>query len=178
MQKGMILTTVLGIMAVCGCQGTVTCNDVAGTTADINGNGFVDITPPPGVEFDSDRTIKIIGANTLVAADLAPFAKEHGVDPNLVNLAEFLVRFSFDIEYENGETQTICQSFPFDKFETRFEVACPKLADMNVELIALVPILGIPIATIPVGFTLDAVDYECGDTVSILTTIDESGQVV
>jgi len=173
---GMIL--MLGLAAVCGCQGSVTCNDVESATVDSNGNGFVDITPPEGVVFDGERTVKVLGGNTLVAADLAPFALEHGADPNLANLAEFLVRFSFDVEYENGATQRICQSFPFDQFETRFEVVCPKMADMNVDLIALVPVLGIPIATIPVGFTLDAVDYACGDTVSIITTIDESGQVV
>lgn len=176
MRIGMML--MLGLVTLSGCQGTVTCNDVASVTTDSNGNGFVDITPPEGVVFDGQQTVKILGGNTLVASDLAPFARDHGVNPNLVNLAVFLVRFSFDVEYENGATQTICQTFPFDEFETRFEVACPDVADMNVDLIALLPVVGIPIMTIPVGFTLDAVDYECGDTVSIITTIDESGQVV
>jgi len=168
----------LVIAASVGCQGTVTCNDVEGSTVDSNGNGFSDITPPEGVAFDPMHTVKVLGGNTLVAADLVPFARQHGADPNLVNFARFLVRFSFDVEYANGAKQTICQSFPFDKFETRFEVVCPDQADMNVELIAMLPVLGIPVATIPIGFTLDAVDYECGDTVSILTTIDASGQVV
>lgn len=128
--------------------------------------------------FDPDRTIKIIGANTLVAADLVPYAREHGVDPSLVNVAEFLVQFSFNVEYENGETQTICQTLPFAEFEMRFEAACPELADIDVNLIAQVPILGIQIAVIPIGFTLDVVDYECGDTVSLRTTKNEAGEVV
>lgn len=178
MRRAMSLTVAVGMLAACGCQGTATCNDVANATTDINGNGFFDITPPEGVEFDPDRTIKVIAGNTLVAADLAPHAAAHGVDPGLVNIAEFFVRLTFDVEYENGATQSICQRLPFDEFELRFEAVCPAHADMNVDLIAQIPILGIPIAVIPTALTLDSVDFECGDTVSLHTTKDESGEVV
>lgn len=169
---------VIGIVSALGCQPSVECADIANSTADVNENGFVDIQPPDGVDFDPSETIKVIIGNTLFPADLKPYAAEHGVAPVLADIAGFLVRFKFTLEYENGAVQTICQSTPFEPVEFAFEAVCPVSTEMEAEIIALVPILGIPLPPIPIGFTLDAVDYECGQTISLQTTKDEDGQVV
>ena len=180
---GVIAATGVLMVLLCGCQGAPTCHDIDRLTEDANGNGFLDIAPPEGVVFDGVNTVKVFGGNTLVPADLLPHVAEVNLSPTiarlLVNTTEFRVKFSFDLVYEGGQTQTICQTKPSSNFELKMEAACPQESELNVALIALLPLFGgIPVRTIPVGLTTDAVDYECGQTVSLLTTKDENGEVV
>ncbi len=175
------LTVFVGL--ACGCQNSATCNDIDRLTEDTNENGFVDVEPPEGIVFDGVNTVKVFGGNTLVPADLLPHVAEVNLSPAiaqfLVNTTEFRVKFTFDLVYEDGQKQRICQTKPFSDFELKIEAACPAQSELNVELIALLPIFGgIPVRTIPIGLTTDAVDYECGQTVSLLTTKDENGEVV
>jgi len=174
---------VIILAAGAGCQGVTSCGDITALTEDVDGDGFLEVAPPDGFEFDFDSTISVFAQNTLVPTDLLPHVEEVGLDPAtaeaLINQAEFFVKFSFELDYGDGTVQTICDMVPFDEFEIAFETLCPLDADLTVEAIATLPLFGgIPIATVPIGLTVDAVDFVCGQTISLVTTKDESGEVV
>lgn len=169
----------LGVMTVAGCQPPPTgCSDLSSLSDDANGNGFPDLVPPDGVAFEEDNTLRIRIVNTLTKDDLAPFAAEVGVSGDLVGLADYLVTFTFHVEYENGATQAFCQTELLGPFELSFEAACPTSADLDVEIVALLPIINRPIASIPAGLSLDNIDYDCGQTIEFVTTTDEQGTLI
>ncbi len=183
MKKTFCLGCTLIVIVGAGCQRAPRCGDLDALSEDVNGNGFLDIAPPEGIEFDPDSTVKVRAGNTLVATDLLPHVAETNVDPAianlLVNVSDFIVKFSFDLDYGNGLTQRICQTKPLGSFDLAFEAVCPEDVNLDVELIAVLPIVGgIPLTTIPIGLTVDAVDYECGQTISLMTTKNEDGEVV
>lgn len=166
-----------------GCQGVPTCGDIEALTEDAGGDGFMDVTPPAGVVFDPETTIKFLGGNTLVPADLLPHVEEVNLDAGfaqlLIDSTNFMVRFSLTLDYGDAGVQTICQTEPFSAFEFKVEAACPVDTELTVEVIAVLPIGGgIPVATIPIGLTTDAADFTCGQTVSLVTTKNEAGEVV
>ncbi len=171
---GVVLTLV--VMAG-GCQKPSGCAGLSNLETDSNNNGFPDLLPPDGVEFTEERNLRISIINTLTENDLEPFAAEAGVSPSLVSLADFLVEFRFNIEYEDGSTQTICETEPLRAFEFFFEIACPAGADLDLKLIAFAPVVGTEITRVPLALSLDTVDYECGQSVEFITTIDEDGEL-
>ncbi|MCH7720978.1 MAG: hypothetical protein IH988_08320 [Planctomycetes bacterium] len=167
------------VVTVTGCQPPPTgCTDLSSLSEDANGNGFPDLVPPDGVAFDEDNTLRVRVENTLTKDDLAPFAAEAGVSGTLVSLVDFLVTFRFRVEYENGTEQTICQTELLGPFDLAFEVACPTSAELEVAIIPLLPITKTPLDSIPVGLSLDAVNYECGQTVEFVITTDDLGTVI
>ncbi len=164
-------------LLVTGCGELDLCNDL-GELADADGNGFVELTPPEGVEFDSDTSVRVLVENTLTIADLVPFVSHTDQDASLANEALFLVQFTFTIEYADGAVQTVCQTEPLGPFTVSFEGACHETADLTVELIAISPLTGMEVTRIPVGLSLEGVDYECGQTVEFRTFVDDAGEVV
>ncbi|MFQ5491065.1 MAG: hypothetical protein ACE5GE_10115 [Phycisphaerae bacterium] len=187
MQRSVLAAvTTLVLISNSGCQNVPdvpNCRDIDALREDANSNGFMDVRPPPGVEYDPEATVKVMAGNTLFDTDLVEHAPEVGLDPTVAGLlaraTDFLVKFTFFLDYGDGKVQVLCQTKPLGPFEIAIEAACPVDSMIDVELIAVVPIFGgIPVQTIPVGLTEDAVDYECGQTVSLLTTKDEDGQVV
>lgn len=102
---------------------------------------------------------------------------KRGVNPGLVNLAQFIVNFAFIVHYANGTTVTIRETEPLGPFEFAFEVACPVDAELSVELIATAPFTSAVLATIPVGLSLVGIDFGCGDTIEFATFVNEEGQV-
>ena len=169
----------LAVVTVTGCQPPPTgCTDLSSLSEDANGNGFPDLVPPDGVAFDEDNTLRIRIENTLTKDDLAPFAAEVGLTGGLVSLADYLVTFTFRVEYENGATQAFCQTELLGPFELAFEAACPTSAELEVEIVALLPITNTPIVSIPAGLSLDNIDYDCGQTIEFITSTDELGAVI
>lgn len=158
------------------------CNDFDALTTDRDGDGFPEINPPPGVVLDPANTVRVFAANTLTADVLAPFAAEVGVPPKLAEVlagwADFEVTFAITAEYPGGVIQTMCDTEPLGDFEKRFEAACPLDSQLDVRITAFVPGLHIPFLSVPVGLTTDAVDFSCGQTVSLRTTTDANGHPV
>jgi len=181
-----VVTTAMTVALVvfgAGCQGVPTCRDIDALTEDVGGDGFLDVAPPTGVVFDPATTIKFRGGNTLVPADLLPHVEEVNLDPGLarflVDSTSFIVRFSLTLDYGDAGVQTICDTEAFNAFELKVEAACPVNTELSVEVIAVLPIGGgIPVATIPIGLTTDAAEFACGQTVSLVTTKNEAGEVV
>lgn len=186
--KGFVLAALTTAVLISGpgCQNVPqvpNCRDIDKLRDDVNSNGFMDVPPPAGIEFDPEATVKVIAGNTLFDTDLVEHSGEVGINPTVAGLlaraTDFVVKFTFFLDYGDGVVQVLCQTKPLGPFEIAIEAACPLDSKINVEIIAVVPIFGgIPIKTIPIGLTEDEVDYECGQTVSLLTTKDENGRVV
>ncbi|MCH7701682.1 MAG: hypothetical protein IID37_08345 [Planctomycetes bacterium] len=173
-----ILGVVLPLLVMAGgCQKQSGCAGLSNLDTDSNNNGFFDLLPPDGVPFTEEQNLRITIMNTLTEDDLEPFAAQAGVSPSLVRLADFLVDFRFNIEYEDGSTQTICETEPLRAFEFNFEIACPTRADLHIDVIALAPVVGTEITRVPLELSLDTVDYECGQSVEFITTTDEDGEL-
>jgi len=167
----------LVVSSIGGCQSESGCAGLSRLNTDSNNNGYPDLVPPDGVSFSAEQNLRVSITNTLTEADLAPFAAQAGVDPSLVTLANFRVDFRFNIEYENGATQTVCESEPLAAFNFDFEIACPTRADLDVEVIALAPVVGTEITSVPLNLSLESVPYECGQSVEFITTTDDNGEL-
>lgn len=165
------------ILLAAGCQPPSAFDDLKALREDANGNGFLDVMPPPGVAFDPSTNVKVRISSTLVPTDLVPHAEEAGVDPSLATLAVFFVEFSFTLGYADGTTMVLRQTVPFAPFEFAFEAACPATAELSVEVIATTPLIMAPLARIPVGLSLVGVDFGCGDTIEFATFVNENGDV-
>lgn len=173
---GLVVTL---LVLASGCQDPPSgCRGISGLTTDANGNGFPDIIPPDGVVFDSSSTIRVTIENTLSTDDLASYADQAGVSPSVLNLANYLVTVKFFIEYENGSTQTICETEELAPFTLSFEAACPTDVDLEVEVVALAPVVNSVITTIPLEVSLDAFVFDCGQEIEFITTTDEEGNIV
>lgn len=174
-----ITCVVAGLLVLAiGCQPPSAFDDLDTLVEDANGNGFLDVMPPPGVVFDTSTNVKVRISSTLVPTDLVPHAEEAGVDPSLATLAVFFVEFSFTLGYADGTTVVLRETEPFAPFEFAFEVACPVSAELTVEVIATVPLTLTPITRIPVGLSLAGVDFGCGNTIEFATFVNENGEVV
>lgn len=177
------LATMLAMSIQFGCAPSTDCGDLANLTSDADGDGFPEAPAPAGVTaaFD-DTSVRVMAVNTLTALDLAPVAGEEGFNPFIAQLlahtVKFVVRIELSAEYADGSVITLCESAPLGAFERKFEAACPDDVRLKVELVALLPILRIPVAVFPVGLTPDAAPFECGQTVSLRFTTDENGHPV
>lgn len=171
------LTLIAVTAFVTGCGELDLCSDLD-NLVDSDGNGFVELVPPEGVEFDPETSVKVFIENTLTVADLVPFVSHTDEDASLADSALFLVQFTFTIEHVGGAVQTICQTEALGPFAVSFEGACHEHADLAVELIAISPVTGLEVARIPVGLSLAGVDYVCGQTIEFRTFVDDSGEVV
>lgn len=166
------------IYGISGCQ----LLPVGGTNADgagldANQNGFTDITPPDGVAFDTTTNVKIRLRNELTAADLAAFAEPNGVDASLIGLADIQVEIAWTLQYDDGETQVIESEERLQPFSQSIEFACPRDAELDVNIVVGLPIPGTaPIAVVPINFDLDSVNYQCGDTIEYRSFINANGQ--
>ena len=171
------LTFLVTCLLLTGCGEFDLCNDL-GELVDTDGNGFVELIPPEGVEFDPETSVRVLVENTLTVADLVPFVSHTDEDVSLADEALFLVQFTFTIDYANGAVQTICQTEALGPFSVSFEGPCHENADLAVEIIAISPLTGMEVARIPVGLSLAGVDYECGQTIEFRTFVDDDGEVV
>lgn len=171
----------VGVCLICGISGCqllpVGDSNADGAGRDTNQNGFIDITPPDGVAFDTLNNVKIRLRNELTAADLAAFAEPNGVDASLIGLADFQIQIAWTLQYDNGETQVIESEERLAPFSQSIEFACPRDADLSVDVIVGLPIPGTaPIAVVPINFDLDLVNYQCGDTIEYRSFLNDSGQ--
>ena len=173
------LTVVLTLVVLAGgCQDQSGCAGLSNLSSDSNNNGFPDLLPPDGVPFSEEQNLRISIVNTLTENDLEPFAAQAGVSSSLINLADFQVDFRFNMEYENGSTQTVCETEPLHAFRFDFEIACPTRADLDLVVIASAKVVGTEITRVPMTLSLDTVDYECGQRIEFITTLDEAGELI
>jgi len=173
--------SLVGACLICGLSGCqllpVGDSNGDGAGRDTNQNGFIDITPPDGVTFDTPNNVKIRLRNELTAADLAAFAEPNGVDASLIGLADFRIQIAWTLQYDNGETQVIESEERLSPFTQSIEFACPRDADLSVDVIVGLPVPGTaPIAVVPIDFDLDSVNYQCGDTIEYRSFVNANGQ--
>lgn len=140
---------------------------------DTDGDGFAEIEPPEGVDFDSEESIALNIVNTITSSQAA--AASGTQLPAGVSLS---ARVAVNVTYPGGITQRLPGTFPVGPFELAFEIACPESIEVLVTVVATAPIIGDqPVTTFgPYDFTQDGDEgyvYECGSTVTISTFVDD-----
>jgi hypothetical protein len=169
----------IGIMtvltfAVAGCQQPTSGGDLS-NLVDANNNGFDDVTPPNGVEFNEETNAKVRLENTIDSQDVAVLASQQGIDPNLLAFVAVDVDIVLTLGYGEFESLILRQSESLEPFTRAFETACPDTISVAVTVTANVPVVG-PQIVFDQVFDLEAgVDYDCGGTLNIETFADEDG---
>jgi hypothetical protein len=165
----------VGLIAVAGCGGPSGPDDLDQLTEDGNGNGFLDVTPPDGIEFSSVDNINVRLNNTIGREGLALVAAGYGIDANLLGLATILATMDIDFDYGNGITDALSQAEPIEPFDKKFEVACPEAMEVHIYVTASAPIVGTQTLFEQTFSLVRGDDYECGQTVGFETSVDANG---
>jgi hypothetical protein len=173
------LMTACGMFAIgallAGCGAVAPTGDLDALTDDANNNGFLDVTPPDGVEFLTLDNINIRLLNTVTQDDLGPLAAQFGVDPALLNLVSIVANIDVTLDYGNGITDTISESESIEPFGKKFEIACPNSVLVDVNVVANAPIVGpqeITTFTVRMG---EGAEYECGQQIEVEVIINDAG---
>ncbi len=163
-------------LVLTGC-GTTTApsGDLDTLSADQNNNGYPDVTPPDGIEFNDADNAKVAIINSLRQSDLGQVAAGMGVEPSLLSLVSMTVDVTIDLDYGGGITDVLNESESIAPFEKRFEIACPDSADISVEVVANIPFVGPQtVAEYPVELVAGQ-DYECGSEIAVESYLNNSG---
>jgi len=169
----LLLVLPIGLVG-CGAGATVG-GDLDNLTEDSNDNGFLDVEPPDGVEFLTVDNVNIRLRNTVSQEDLGGLAAQFGVDPALLNLVEIVANIEVELDYGAGITDTIVESESIEPFDRRFEIACPDSLNVDVGVIAQVPLVGPQDVTDFVVNLTEGTEFECGQTVEVEVVVDENG---
>lgn len=160
-----------------GCQNSAAPGDIDALSKDANGNGYLDVDPPEGIEFLTIDNLNIRLVNSVDADDVAMLASQYGIDPSLLALATITVDFTVTMDYGDGITDVLHQTEPVEPFDMRFEVACPLSARVDVSVKASAPIVG-DMDIMQDAFEMtEGFDYECGDAIGYETYVDDRGNV-
>ncbi len=167
-------TATLLVFAAVGCQQPTTGGDLS-RLADANNNGFDDVEPPDGVEFDEETNAKVRLDNTIDSQDVAQLASQQGIDPSLLNFVAVEVEIVLTLNYDGFESIVLRQSESLEPFTRAFEAACPDSMSIAVTVTANAPVVG-PQTVFDQVFDVEAgVDYDCGGTLNVETFADENG---
>lgn len=163
----------LSSLLVVGCTPEMMVQEPEDSVQDVNNNGFIDITPPDGIDFDATNNVNIAMINTVSVDDLEPLAEQMGVDPALLPLATINVQFLFTLNYGSA-VDVIEDTRSLEPFEERFEVACPQSAELSVVVDVFAPFVG-PVTQVNVIMT--DVDLDCGQIVTVTAFVTDDGEV-
>ncbi len=167
-------STMVLAMAVAGCQQPTVGGDLSNLT-DSNNNGFDDIAPPVGLEFNEETNAKVRLENTIDGQDVALLASQQGIDPSLLAFVAVDVEIVLTLGYDGFESIVLRQNESLEPFTRAFETACPDTISVAVTVTANVPVAG-PQNVFDQVFDLEVgVDYECGGTLNVETFADENG---
>ncbi len=161
-------------LAIAGCQQPTSGGDLS-NLADGNNNGFDDVAPPDGVEFNEETNAKVLLDNTIDSQDVALLASQQGIDPSLLAFVAVEVDIVLTLGYDGFESIVLRQSESLEPFTRAFEAACPDTISVAVTVTANIPVVG-PQNVFDQVFDLEeGVDYDCGGTLNVETFADENG---
>lgn len=160
--------------ALAGCQGPAADGDID-KLVDTDENGFVEITPPVGVDLDEATNAKVVLTNSIGAEDIGPLAQQQGIDPALLSFVDIEVEIVMTLDYDGFENLVLRQTQELEPFERAMEAACPDQVMVDVNVVANAPIVG-PQDVFSGQFEqTQGQDYQCGDTISVETFINDAG---
>ncbi len=179
------LWAVVGLCCLTGCGSTGGGGggvlNQPGTLPDEDGDGFSEIAPPEGVDFDQSNSLAVRVTNTITCGQAEAAA---GVQlPDIVDsIVSLTTRVSVTVTYPGGVTQLLSGAFPVGPLDLAFEIACPESVEVRASVVASVPIMGDQVVSSfgPFSFAHNAGDYpyECGAVVTVTTFTDtETGEL-
>lgn len=168
-----ILTFAMTLMT--GCQQPSSNGDID-NLVDADNDGFADITPPEGVEFNEETNAKVLLSNSIGVEDIGPLAEQQGIDPGLLNLVTIEADIVMTLVYDGFENLVLRQTQALEPFEQAMEAACPDQVLVTVNVFANVPLLGEQDVFSGDFEQVQGRQYECGDTITVETLINDAGQ--
>ena len=158
-----------------GCGTAIATGDLDSLSEDANGNGYLDVEPPDGVEFSTLDNVNVGLSNTITQTDVATIAATMGVDASMLSLVSLVANMELTLDYGNGITDVLTESEPIAPFEKKFELAVPDSVDVLVKVVANVPLVGAQTVTEFTVSLTKGVEYEAGQTIDIAVSMDEYG---
>ena len=169
-----LIIGLVGFVGGCGFSGPGG-GDLDNLTVDANNNGFPDIDAPEGVVFDEVTNLKLRLSNSITEEDVGAIAEQQGVDASLLNFVTIVANLTVTLDYGVGEPQVLNESESIELFEKKMELACPDTAQVDVGVVANVPIVGAQDITEFSVVLTEGVDYECGQTIEVESFVDANG---
>ncbi|MCB9850291.1 MAG: hypothetical protein H6817_06260 [Phycisphaerales bacterium] len=173
--SGALLIAAPFLLAGCNGAAPTGTGDLDTLSEDSNNNGFLDVTPPDGVEFLEVNNVNIRLRNTVSIDDLGPLAAQYGIDPSLLNLVEIVADIGIDLDYGAGISDTLSESEPIAPFDKAFEIACPDGMNVQVNVVANIPFVGEQDVTNFIVDLLEGAEYQCGQTIEVNVVLDDNG---
>ena len=171
---------VLGLCMVPACQRRPAPDPEEGgidyLVLDENENGFPDVPVPEGVEVEETGTVNVHLANTISQEDVAALVKDFiDVEADLLDLVDITLNMTITLSYDGGITDVLEDSEPFVPFEKLFEVACPNVANVAVEVVAEIPFVGPQTLEEFDADLTQGVEFECGQTLEVEAFTNDNG---
>lgn len=165
----------LALAGLAGCGAGTSPGDLDNLSEDANNNGYLDVTPPDGVEFSSLTNVNVRLHNTIDTGDLAVVAQNYGIDPSLLALATITAHLEIGLDYGANITDTLHESEEIAPFDKKFEIACPEMMDVYIYVTAAAPIIGEQVLFEETYSLVLGQDYECAEAVGFETYVSDSG---
>ena len=171
---------VLGLCLVPACQRRPAPapeeGDIDYLILDENENGFPDVPVPEGVEVEEIGTVNVHLANTIAQEDVAALVEDFiDVEADLLNLVEITLNMTVTLSYDDGITDVLEDSETFVPFDKRFEVACPNVAHVAVEVVAEIPFAGPQTLEEFEADLTEGLEFECGQTLEVEAFTNDNG---
>lgn len=175
MRKSPLLASALMVLVgTIGCQQPSSTGDLD-NLVDADNDGFVDIAPPDGVTANEATNAKVVLSNSIGTEDIGPLAQQQGIDPSLLNLVAIEVDIVMTLNYDGFESLVLRQTQDLEPFDRAMEAACPDSVVVDVTVVAKVPFIGDQEVFSGTFEQVQGVQYECGETITVETLIDDSG---
>jgi hypothetical protein len=180
--EGWVVVSLTLVAMVMGCNGgsggpTPGVLDRLNTFPDTDGDTFVEVPATAGV--DSSREVAVAIDNDVTRTQAISLARTNVPDfvTDSIGLsATVLVKMT----YADGKEQQLRGSRSIGPFELSFEVACPEVVEVHVNVVADIPIVGrTTVQTFgPFNFGkgTDAGQFQCDTLIRVRSFIDENGQ--
>lgn len=148
---------------------------------DTDGDGFPEIEPPPGVEFDAAGAVALKMINTITRSQ-AEAAAGVSLPSAVASQVSVTVQTAVTLVYADGTEQVLRGTFPLGPREIAFEAACPDYVEVLVTAMADTPVTA-PQAVQTFGPFIqtlgeDSDSYACGGIISLETSTDAAGELV
>lgn len=176
------LLSVLAVLVVLpniGCPPPAPAAPTLDNLPDADGDGFLDLSSPEGVETDEE--IAIVVRNEISTQDIIALAGDN-VPTNLIGLLSISVRQDITRVYDGVGSVTDTDTRALGAFTLSLEAACPDEVTAVVSVIVTAPLVGqvfsqsFPEITVTNG--PDPGQFECGEVITVVASLDASGNPV
>ena len=145
---------------------------------DADGDGFLDLSSPEGV--DTSESIAVVIISSITREDALALAGDQ-IPAGVAALATISIRLDITRIYDGFGSVTDTDTRALGAFELSLEADCPDevRADVSVIVAALgITVIDLPIGEVSVTNGPDEGQFQCGNLITVVASLDASGNPV